>query len=105
MDKAALLAKRLPEADLELPGVGVVRLRGLSRAEVVASNDLTSEQRELRWLHLAFVDPVMTEDEVQQWREAVPHAEVELVAEKLAELSGMAETSVKDATKSASDES
>jgi hypothetical protein len=103
MDKAALLAKRLPEEDLELPGVGVVRLRGLSRAQALAANDLTSEQRELRWLHLGFVDPAMTEEDVQQWRDAATYAEIELVAEKIAELSGMAETSVKDATKSIGD--
>lgn len=105
MDKAALLRSRMPEADVEIPGVGTVRVRGLSRAEVLTFQELEPADRERKWFAAAMVEPKLTEEEVEQWRSATTFAELELVSEKIAELSGMGETSVKDATKSTADES
>lgn len=105
MDKEAFLKRRLPEDTVELPGVGPMRVRGLSRAEALAANDLDGDAREVHWLSLGIVDPALTEDEIRQWRDAATFTEVELVANRIAELSGLGDTSVKDATKSAGDES
>lgn len=105
MDKAALLARRLPEDDVEVPGVCTFRVRGLSRAEALAANELDAEAREVFWLSRGIVDPAMTDDEIRQWRDATTFAEVELVSNRIVELSGMGENSVKDATKSADSES
>ena len=105
MDKATLLARRLPEDDVDVPGVGTVRVRGLSRAEALAANDLDGDERETYWLSCGIVDPALTDEEIRQWRGAATYQEIELVADRIAELSGMRETSAKEATKSAGDES
>lgn len=105
MDKSALLASRLPEGEVELPGVGVIRVRGLSRFEALHSGDLDGEEREVYWLSCGIVEPALTKDEIKRWRDSATYAEVELVADRIAELSGMKDTSAKEATKSPGDES
>jgi hypothetical protein len=106
MDKAALLAKRLPEDDVEVPDVGVVRVRGLTRSEVLAAQEIEgTADRECQMLACGMVDPALTVDEARQWQEASPAAEIEPVVTRIAELSGMVETSAKDAIKSPVDES
>lgn len=106
MDKEALLKRRLPEDDVEVPGVGTFRVRGLSRAQALAANKLDDDEaREVHWLACGIVAPELTAEEIRQWREVATHAEVEAVAGRIAELSGVGDTSVKDATKSTGDES
>lgn len=100
MDKSALLQPRMPEADVEIPGVGTVRVRGLSRAEVVKFQELDSAVRETKWFATGMVDPKLSEEEVDQWRESATFAELELVSEKIAALSGLLEDSAKAAYKS-----
>lgn len=106
MDKELLFRPRLPEADVEVPGVGTVRVRALSRAEVLLIQGVEGTAAiERKTLSLGLVDPKLTEDEVGQWQEASLPNELDPVGERIAELSGMLEGSPKAAYKSAGDQS
>jgi hypothetical protein len=103
VDKEALLKPRLPEADVEIPGVGTVRVRGLSRYEVLLAQKEQSKgpgAMERVILRFGMVDPAMTEDEVAQWQKASPAGELEPVARKIQALSGIGEGAEKAAYKS-----
>lgn len=114
MDKELLFKARLTEEDVEVAGVGTVRVRGLSRVEVLhvrkAADDagldgprtLTLERK---MLALAMVDPELTEAEVGKWQAASGAGELNVVTDKVQELSGMKEDSAKAAYKSAGGES
>lgn len=98
MDKSALLKKRLPQAKVDIEGLGEVTVRGLTRAEVLHVREATDNENmdgdralvlERKLLAVAMVDPKLTEDEVGQWQEMVTPGELEPVIEKLQELSGL----------------
>ena len=103
VDKKVLLKARLPTAVVELEGVGEVRVRGLSRAEVLY--DLKAVDRsvegafERRLVSLGMVEPELTEDEVAVWQQGSPSQEIEEVTDKIATMSGLADTAAKDAYK------
>ncbi len=100
MDKELLFKPRLPEADVDVPGVGTVRVRGLSRAEAMHVQDVKgTEARERRLVSLGMVDPELTEAEVGKWQKASKASELEPVTEKITELSGLLESSAKEAVK------
>lgn len=111
MDKAKLFAPRLPEADVEVPGLGVtVRVRGLSRVEVLAMRKATDNENTLdgprvlvlerKMLAAGMVDPELTEAEAGRWQAASAAGELEPVVNKIQELSGLLEDSGKAAYKS-----
>lgn len=118
VDKAKLLAKRaatpsgMPEDDVDVPGQGTVRVRGLSRAEqlltvkqgdidAAGNPDITRVQAiEGRMLAMAMVDPEMSEDEVATWQGCGGSNEIEPVVEKIQELSGLLPGQAKELTKS-----
>ena len=91
VDKAALLARRLGEGKHEIPGVGTVRVRGLSRAEILALQALDggTAASDRRMVSLALVEPALTEDEVRVWQENSTAAEIEALTVAIAELSGI----------------
>jgi hypothetical protein len=102
INKEALFKPRLAEAEIDLPGVGTVRVRALTRAEVIgirraADNDpATLDGKrvlviERKMIALAMVDPELTEAEVGRWQDAAPAGELTPVTDKIQELSGMAE--------------
>lgn len=98
VDKESLLKARLPEADVDLPGVGTVRVRGLSRAEVLEIQKVAGSgtaMLERRMIAVAMVAPRMSEGEVREWQEASPAGELEPVTDKIQELSGVAADSAK----------
>ena len=104
MDKAALFKNRLPEADVDLPGVGTVRLRGLTRAEVLMVRKATDNENmdgdralvlEKKLIAKAMVDPELTEGEVSRWQNTATPGELEPVIEKIQELSGLLEGATK----------
>lgn len=98
IDKAKLLKSRLAETTVDIPGIGTVRVRGLSRAEALAAQNLKGAAAiERRMLALALVDPVMTEAEVGEWQAAAPAGELEPVTDKIQELSGMTQGAAKEA--------
>jgi hypothetical protein len=105
IDKETLLKGRLPEAEVEIPGVGTVRVRALSRGEVFGVQQLKGVAViERRVLHLGMIDPVMTEAEVQQWQDASPAGELEPVGGKIRELSGLGDDADKSGVPANGDE-
>lgn len=101
VDKEALFKPRLPEEEVDVPGVGAMRVRGLSRAEVV--DQLNEVDRsipgafEARIVAMSLVEPSLTDDEVQRWRAASPPDEIGVVVDKINELSALTKQAVKDA--------
>jgi len=94
MDKAALLTNHatVETAEVELEGVGTVTVRGLSRYEMVLAGKMDDELRQEQFiLSAAMVDPPLTEGEVAQWQKASPPGEINTVAMKINELSGIGE--------------
>lgn len=98
VDKEALFAPRLPEDDVEIPGVGTVRVRALSRGEVFGVQKLQGTPViERKILALGMVDPTLTEAEVQRWQDASPGGELDPVVDRIRVLSGLAEGAEKAA--------
>lgn len=88
--KARLLTPRVPEGTVELEGIGTVRVRGLSRGEVYMTQQAKGvEAMERKILALGLLDPPMTEAEVGEWQRNSPAGEMEPVAEKIRQLSGL----------------
>ena len=105
-DKELLFKPRLPEADVDVPGIGTVRVRGLTRTEAMSTTrgikseaDATERRAliERRMLAIGLVDPVLTEDEVRRWQDASPAGELEPVTDKINQLSGNTPTAEKEA--------
>lgn len=100
VDKSALFAPRLPEADVEIPGVGTVRVRALTRAEVMRARRIGQDDPavlEQQMLSAGMVDPVMSATDVQRWQEAAPADELSPVTDAILGLSGLADKAAKDA--------
>ncbi|HET9876920.1 MAG TPA: hypothetical protein VFQ37_14335, partial [Mycobacterium sp.] len=85
---------------VEIPGVGTVRVRGISRVELLgirkATDDSTMDgprvlDLERRMVALAMVDPVMTEAQVGEWQKVAPAGEVDKISNAISELSGLVE--------------
>jgi hypothetical protein len=94
MDKSKLLASgRISEGTVDLPGLGKVRVRGLSRGEILELREDTgtNAEQERKWLAKAMLDPVLTEDEVKQWQSVAVSDEVTMVTEEIYRLSGFGE--------------
>jgi hypothetical protein len=90
LDKATLLARRIGEGEHEIPGFGTVRIRGLSRAEVIdlqKISDVAASDR--RMVSLCLLDPVLTEDEVGIWQVNSGPMEIEDLTVAIRDLSGM----------------
>jgi len=102
VDKAALFRPRCPERDVELPGVGTVRVRGLTRAEIIEISKGANDGRDMEplSLSLALVDPELTEDEVRQLMSVATFGEIETLNTAVNELSGIAGRADKEAYKS-----
>lgn len=103
MDKAALLKPRFKEQDIDLEGVGTVRIRALTREEMLnigAGAELPAVEFERKMLALAMVDPALSEDEVAQWQRASPAGEMAPILEAVNELSGIRQNAAKEAYKS-----
>lgn len=105
VDKKALFKPRLAEADVDIEGVGTVRVRALNRDEAYTVQQIKKvDVQERKILSLGMVDPALTEQEVAQWQQACPAGEMEPVTEKISELSGMAGGAAKSGLSAAGDE-
>lgn len=96
--KEALTAPRSKTEEYEIEGIGTVLLRGLSRWESIELSKLENDRQRQDNLAVSFglVEPQMAEHEVMAWRKAGSVMEIEMVARKINELSGIG----KDAAKS-----
>ncbi len=103
-DKELLFKPSLPEAEVEIPGKGTVRVRALTRVEVMSLQNVKegpdwASAVDRKMIALGLVDPVLTEAEVGQWQKASAAGEMEPVGQKITELSGMTEGAGKAAYK------
>lgn len=106
LDLSALTAPdQLDEADVPLRK-GKVRVRGLTRAEVMRVRSSVSSvadaikrtaELERKMLAKAMVNPAMTIPDVERWQEASAAGEIEPVVQKVQELSGLLDGAAKEA--------
>lgn len=80
------------EEDYELPGVGWIRIRGLSRAEFIEANkrfpdDMGAQERFI--LSRTVVIPRVTEAIAGQWQEASGINEINALAMHINQMSGL----------------
>lgn len=103
MDVTKLTTARLTAVEYDVPSVGKIKIRPLSRAEGLkhANRKMDTLVAEQKLLSMALVDPVMSEEDVAAWQQAAPAGELHDVFMFVATLSGMREESPKDAYKSA----
>lgn len=97
ISKDVLLKAQLPESTVDVPGVGRMRVRGLSRMEVLLARDRDRAGWEASLLTAGLVEPALTEDEVNIWREGATTDVVNTVVEAILGLSGMLKKAVEEA--------
>lgn len=98
VSKEELLAKRFGVEEIEIPELGLFKLRPLTRAEALAIKDVEMPVAlfEQRAISLACVEPALSEEDVASLQETLPAGLFEPLTDKIAAMSGMK----KDATKS-----
>lgn len=101
LDKEKLLAKRLKTETVEIPDVGEVVVRALTRAEAFqfTEKDLEPEDMERRLLASALVEPELTFDEVAEWHSSSTAGEIQPVVQAIMRLSGLEVDTPKQAYK------
>ena len=108
LSKEALLTAAFGVVSVPIPGKkGAVQVRPLSRTEALSVQgvELTTAEVEQKLLSKAMVRPKLTEEEVEVWQNSSKADEIEPVANKIMELSGMRKESAKEAVKTFRDES
>jgi hypothetical protein len=94
MDKELLLKARIPEYEYEIPGVGSIVIRPMTREEmhtITGRNKKDTLRGEVQVLAACMVDPKLSEDEVAQWQRSSPSGELSKIVNKIMELSGLTE--------------
>lgn len=102
LDKAALFAPRLDTQDVEVGALGTVKIRALSRAQVLSFRKRKVDdpgEMERVLIASALAEPALTEDEVRQWQEASPAGELESLTQAISALSGLDTAAAKEAVK------
>lgn len=99
IDKAVLLGQKFGYEDVEIPGVGVVTIRALTRGEAIRiqGDEMLAEVMECKLLAMAMVDPKMTEEEVKEWQDTSPAGQMQPVVKAILVLSGMTEEVTREA--------
>jgi hypothetical protein len=103
MDKSKLLADRVTgtTGELDIPGVGTVRFRALSRHEMIVTSKIEDNlAQERKILAAAMLDPVLGEDDVAAWQKCSPPGEINAVAKEINKLSGIGPDAAKEQYKS-----
>lgn len=96
ISRDAFLKHRLGEQTVELPGVGIVRVRGLSRQEAFEVQALKdAEAMERKVVELGLVEPKLSAEEVAEWYAGAPAGEVDLLVGPIQALSGLGEGATK----------
>lgn len=91
ISKENLLKARFGEEEVEIPDVGTVRVRGLTRGQALQleGKEMDAGLMERRLISLAMVEPKLTEEEVEQWQNNTLAGELQAVMEAIVRLSGM----------------
>lgn len=100
IDKETLLKPRLAEREVDIPGLGSVRVRAMSRAEALGMRNLPPGDvvaAERYMLRHGLVEPALTPEEIEQWQEISPGKELDYVVDAIAELSGVKEDAPRQA--------
>jgi hypothetical protein len=108
VDMAGLLSGSTPaEKDVELAGVGTIRIRGLRRVDTFAVRAAGDDVAAMNRTVLAFgmVQPAMTEDQAEQWMRVASSDIVGRVVEAIFDLSGMGKDAQKSGVPAAGSES
>jgi hypothetical protein len=106
VDKAALLGMTVPTEEYEIPGVGAIVLRGLTRLELAHVLSLEGKmlKQEQASLSLAMVDPPMTEQDVAEWQKSSPGGLINDIATVINRLSGLGKGAAKSRVPADGDE-
>lgn len=104
-----LLAAKVPEDVAEIRGVGYVKVRGLTRAELhlLSKKDggnPKAETSDLFYFERGVVEPKVTEAQARRIFETIGFGAVAPVISKISELSGVSKADQKEAYKSLRDE-
>lgn len=93
IDKEAFLKASTPEEVITLPGIGDVRVRGLSRSEALSLSKVKDDPEALEQLivRLGLVEPALTADEVKAWFDVAPAGLIDPLVEAVQRLSGLGE--------------
>lgn len=104
--KEALTTPHLKTDEVETV-VGTVLVRELTRWEMVEVFKLEEnrQQQDTKAVSFGMVDPPMGEHEVMAWRKAAGNGEIERVAKKINELSGIGKDAAKSGVPGDGDES
>jgi len=108
MDKTKLLADRVTGlvGEYDVPGVGVIKFRALSRWEMIQAGKFEDNLQQERFiLAAAMLDPKMGEDDVAAWQKNSIPGEINEVAKQVNALSGIGPDSQKEQYKSVRAES
>lgn len=102
IDRDALLKPRTGEETVEIPGVGEVRVRALTRGEALSLKGVSDDVARIEQcvLSLALVEPEMSEADVKAWQDTSPAGEQQVVFDAVLRLSGMEQVAAKAAYKS-----
>lgn len=93
IDREAFLKAVLPEEVIALPGVGDVRVRGLSRSEALSLAKAKDDPQALEMLivRLGLVEPALSEEECKAWFASAPAGLVDPIVKAVERLSGLGE--------------
>lgn len=95
VDKAALFVPHLEEDDVEI-ATGTVRVRALTRFEAgLVQQRAETDAKDRLTLTYGMVAPVLTEAEAGDWMKAGKAGDLVMVVTRIAELSGLLESSPK----------
>lgn len=100
ISKEALLKGNLPEEVVTVEGLGVVRVRSVSRDEYMRLRQSDATGWEIGLVTFGLVEPALTEDEVREWRAAVTPQVFDDLAGEVLRVSGLRKTSVGEAKRS-----
>lgn len=87
-----LKAGELDTQTVEIPGVGDVEIRGLTRKQALAvADESKTERREALIVSYGLVEPSLTAREAQEWFKSVPAGLVQPLTLAISDLSGLSE--------------
>lgn len=94
----------LAERVIELDGIGAVRIRSLSRAEVLKIERFPEpEAKDRHIIGCGLLEPALSPAEIQRWQQSAPVNVVGQLTDAIGALSGLRDDAAKEATKSAGD--
>lgn len=101
ISKEDLIKTRFGVEDVEIPGVGTVKVRPLTRGEALQLQGVEMDvvEMEQKLLSRAMVEPKLTEAEVKEWQDNSAAGEIQVITEAIIRLSGMEQYAAREAMK------